>query len=101
MTVREAEKVTLADLEVMIEAEKLRQLKTQELLSYGAFQVGRVFSSSKSGKPIIKKFKDLFDYEKEYRRAFQEPKKKVTKRDLEALQMVAEINRKNYDRKEV
>lgn len=61
----ECRRVTLYDFYIMERAWELRTLDDRFMASYGAWQLATAQASDKKGRPLCKRFKDLFDYDKE------------------------------------
>lgn len=102
-TVEQAANTELRDYEVMtqayVEREQDRQLNAKFIASYTAWQSAQMEATNKQGKPVIKKFSQLYDYDKE-RRAYQKHDKKPTQgksEDYSILEKLAEINGKGGD----
>lgn len=91
MSIRQIERTTPAEIEVIQKAFMLGELERRQLASFTAFQAARAFASDKNGRPLIKKFKDLFNYDKEYQSIFNSATKGP---DKESLDRIALINKK-------
>lgn len=65
MSMLDIKRMTLADFEVLQEAYALRQVDERFLASYEAWQSAQVQASDKKGKAVVRKFRQLFDYQKE------------------------------------
>lgn len=61
----ECRRTSLYDFYIMERAWELRNLDDRFLASYSAWQLATAQASDKKGRPLCKRFKDLFDYEKE------------------------------------
>lgn len=63
MTVLEAQRVTLAEFEVMSEAHMLRRIDNQFDIHSLAWATAQAQATDKRGKPLYKKFNNFFNYE--------------------------------------
>lgn len=91
----ECKRTTLADFYILKEAWTRRNLDKRFLASYTAWQTAIAQSTDKNGKPVVKKFEDLFSYEKELKALeAEETKIKVSEEDKNVFKMLTEINRK-------
>lgn len=69
MTVLEAQRVTLAEFEVMSEAHMLRKIDEQFVIYSQAWAIVQAQATDKHGKPVYKNFNKFFDYEKMLKQA--------------------------------
>lgn len=91
MSVLEAKRTTLADFEVMQEAYMLRNIDEQFMTYLQAWTNAQVQATDKKGKPVYKKFKDFFDYDKILKELKEENNNKM---EISVYQRLAEINKK-------
>lgn len=100
-TVEQAANTELRDYEVMtqayVEREQDRQLDAKFIASYTAWQSAQMEATNKQGKPVIRKFSQLYDYDKERRAYKKEKPKKEKNQDYSILEKLAEINGKGGD----
>ena len=64
--------MTVAEYEILMEAERLKQVDNdyrQHLQAYLNYSVKATKGSGKHAKPAYKKFKQFYDYEKELQKA--------------------------------
>lgn len=92
-TVLEAQRTTLADFEIMVDAYVLRNLDKKQELYMQAWAMAQVESTTKKGERIYKNFKDFFDYEKEldHIKGFYENKKE-NKKEINIYKKIAKMN---------
>ena len=69
MTVLEAQRVTLAEFEVMSEAHMLRRIDEQFDIHSQAWAIAQAQATDKQGKPVYKKFNKFFNYEEMLKKA--------------------------------
>lgn len=98
----QAANTSLRDYEVMtqafVEREQDRQLNAKFIASYTAWQSAQMEATDKHGKRVIKRFSQLYDYDKERRAMTGEEKPMNQKaRDVGVLEKLAEINRKGVE----
>lgn len=99
-TVEQAANTAIRDYEVMtqafVEREQQRQLDAKFIASYTAWQSAQMEATDKNGKRVIKRFSQLYDYDKERRAYTKESKKPTQKKSKEhdILQKLAKINGK-------
>lgn len=101
-TVEQAANTSIRDYEVMtqayVEREQDRQLDAKFIASYTAWQAAQMEATDKRGKRVIKRFSQLYDYDKERRAMTGEEKPMKQKaRDAGVLEKLAEINRKGVE----
>ena len=93
MSVLEARRTTLFEYYILHRSWELRSLDERQMLSYLAWQTAIAGSTDKSGKPVCRKFKDLFDYEKELRNIYEEPKENISEHEKSAIERIKNLNR--------
>lgn len=91
MTIEEIKATTLADFEVMLKAYSFNQVDKRYIASLIAWQSALAKSNDKKGKPVYRKFKDLFDYEKELKQ-IEDKKEKISKSDIDFYSKIKEVN---------
>lgn len=91
MTIEEIKATTLADFEVMLKAYSFNQVDKRYIASLIAWQSALARTNDKKGKPVYKKFKDLFDYEKELKQ-IEDKKEKISKSDIDFYSKIKEMN---------
>lgn len=82
--------------QAFVEREQQRQLDAKFIASYTAWQSAQMEATDKRGKRVIKKFTQLYDYDKE-RRAYKKQDKKPKherREEYSILDKLAEINGK-------
>lgn len=82
--------------QAFVEREQQRQLDAKFIASYTAWQSAQMEATDKRGKRVIKKFTQLYDYNKERRAYTKDSKKPKQERSEEysILDKLAEINGK-------
>lgn len=91
MSIEEIKATTLADFEVMLKAYSFNQVDKRYIASLIAWQSALARTNDKKGKPVYKKFKDLFDYEKELKQ-IEDKKEKISKSDIDFYSKIKEMN---------
>lgn len=91
MTIEEIKATTLADFEVMLKAYSFNQVDKRYIASLIAWQSALAKSNDKKGKPVYKKFKDLFDYEKELKQ-IEDRKIEISEKDINFYDKISEMN---------
>lgn len=92
MSMLEVKRMTLADFEVLQEAYALSQVDKRFLASYEAWQSAQVQASDKKGKAVVRKFKQLFDYQKEISEIRSSTVSKYDSANKEAARLAALAN---------
>ena len=71
----------------------LRSLDARLLASFTAWQMACAQATDKKGKPICKKFADLYDYEAELKNIYGEEKRHYSDEERALVRRVRELNR--------
>ncbi|WP_138158778.1 hypothetical protein [Peptoniphilus catoniae] len=91
MSIDEIKATTLADFEVMLKAYSLNQIDKRYIASFIAWQSALARSNDKKGKPVYRKFKDLFDYEKELKQV-EDKKIEISEKEINIYNKISEMN---------
>ena len=93
MSMDEIKATTLADFEVMLKAYNYNLVDKKYIASLTAWQTALAKSTDKKGKPVYRKFKDLFNYEKELE-IIDDKKEFASADDVDFFRSISEINRR-------
>lgn len=94
MSVLGAQRVTLAEFEVMTEAHVLRRVDDQYNIHLQAWTISQAQATDKKGKPHFKNFDNFFDYEKAIKKAKGDVKKiENTNADIDLYKRLAQLNK--------
>lgn len=93
MTIKDAERTTLADFEVMLKAHQLRFVDKQLELHLSAWLNQQIKGTTRDGKPIYSNFQKFFNYEKLIREAGFENNTMQNRVDKGFLQQLSNINK--------
>lgn len=93
MSMLEVRRTTIADFEVMKQAYALSQVDRILMATIQAWQSGQVQATDKKGKPIYRKMKQLFDYEREVERVRAGARPESGMKNRTGLELAAKANR--------
>lgn len=78
LTIEQIDRLTIPEIELMLKAQQLKEvdkMRDQHITAWLTVSAG---ATKKDGKPVYKKFKDFFDYEKELKRLEKKPDNKFS-----------------------
>lgn len=93
MSMLEVRRTTIADFEVMKQAYALSQVDRILMATIQAWQSGQVQATDKKGRPIYRKMKQLFDYERELERVRAGARPESGMKNRTGLELAAKANR--------
>ncbi|MDL2310485.1 hypothetical protein LJC13_00735 [Peptostreptococcaceae bacterium OttesenSCG-928-C18] len=93
MTVLEAQRVTLAEFEVMTEAHMLRRVDKQFDIHLQAWTNAQAQATDKKGRAYFKTFDKFFDYEKMLKKVKGEELLETNKINTDFYKKLSELNR--------
>lgn len=78
LTIEQIDRLTIPEINLLMKAQQLKEVDRSRDRHLFAWLTVSAGATKKDGKPVYKKFKDFFDYEKELKRLDKKPDSKFS-----------------------